>query len=89
MSKQKLIGTNLESLIDLLASKNGATRQKARKSLVAMGKPAVSTLTRILQNSKQDHIRWEAAKTLGAIGDTRAIPSLVKALEDRNSDVTW
>ena len=89
MSKQKLIGTNLESLIDLLASKNGATRQKARKSLVAMGKPAVSTLTRILQNSKQDHIRWEAAKTLGAIGDTRAIPSLVKALEDSNSDVTW
>jgi HEAT repeat protein len=36
-----------------------------------------------------DHIRWEAAKTLGAIGDTRAIPSLVKALEDSDSDVTW
>ena len=89
MSKQKWTGTNLESLLDLLASKNGATRQKARKSLVAMGKPAVSSLTRILQNSRVDHIRWEAAKTLGAIGDTRAIPSLVKALEDSDSDVTW
>ena len=89
MSKQKWTGTNLESLMDLLASKNGATRQKARKSLVAMGKPAVSSLTRILQNSRVDHIRWEAAKTLGAIGDTRAIPSLVKALEDSDSDVTW
>ena len=89
MSNQKWTGTNLESLMDLLASKNGATRQKARKSLVAMGKPAVSSLTRILQNSRVDHIRWEAAKTLGAIGDTRAIPSLVKALEDSDSDVTW
>ena len=89
MSKQKLIGTNLESLIDLLASKNGATRQKARKTLVALGKPSVPSLTQALQNSKLDHVRWEAAKALGTIGDTRAIPSLVKALEDSNSDVTW
>jgi HEAT repeat protein len=89
MNKQKPTKTNLELLIDLLASKNGATRMKARKSLVAMGKPAVSSLTRILQNSRVDHVRWEAAKTLSAIGDTRAIPSLVKALEDSDSDVTW
>jgi len=89
MSKQKWTGTNLESLINLLASKNAATRMKARKSLVAIGKPAVSSLTRILQNSKQDHVRWEAAKTLGAIGDSRAIPSLVKALEDSDQGVVW
>jgi HEAT repeat protein len=89
MNKQKLTGTNLESLIDLLASKNGATRMKARKSLVAMGKPAVSSLTRVLQNSKEDHMRWEAAKTLGAIGDIRSIPSLVKALEDSDQGVVW
>jgi HEAT repeat protein len=89
MSKQKLIGSNLESLINLLASENGATRMKARKSLVALGKPAVPSLTRTLQNSKEDHIRWESAKALGTIGDMRAIPSLVKALEDSNSDVTW
>jgi|WetSurMetagenome_2_1015567.scaffolds.fasta_scaffold22537_3 HEAT repeat protein len=89
MNKQKLSGTNLESLIDLLESKNGATRMKARKLLVALGKPAVSSLVKVLQNSKQDHVRWEAAKTLGAIGDVRAIPSLVSALEDSDSDVTW
>jgi HEAT repeat protein len=89
MNKQKSTDTNLESLMDLLASKNGATRLKARKSLVALGKPAVPSLNRTLQNSKEDHVRWEAAKTLGAIGDIRAIPSLVKALEDNNSDVTW
>jgi len=56
---------------------------------VAMGKPAVSSLTRVLQNSKEDHMRWEAAKTLGAIGDIRSIPSLVKALEDSDQGVVW
>jgi HEAT repeat protein len=89
MSKQLLTGTNLESLIDLLANKNAATRMKARKSLVALGKPAVPSLNRILQKSKEDHVRWEAAKTLGAIGDSRAIPSLVKALEDSDQGVVW
>ena len=36
---------------------------------MALGKPAVPSLIRTLQNSKEDHVRWEAAKTLGAIGD--------------------
>ena len=89
MSKQKWTGTNLESLIGMLASKDGATRQKARKSLVALGKPAVSSLTRLLQNSRTGHVRWEVVKTLNAIGDSRAIPSLVKALEDSDIDVAW
>jgi HEAT repeat protein len=89
MSKQKLIGTNLESLMNLLASKNGATRMKARKSLVALGKPAVPSLNRTLQYSKEDHVRWEAAKTLGAIGDMRSIPALVSALEDSDQGVVW
>jgi len=89
MSKQNLTGTNLESLMDLLASKNGVTRLKTRKSLVALGKPAVPSLNRTLQNSKEDHLRWEAAKTLGAIGDIRSIPVLVNALEDSNPDVAW
>ena len=89
MSKQKLIGINLGSLMNLLASENGATRMKARKSLVALGKPAVPSLTRTLQNSKEDHVRWEAAKTLGAIGDVRSIPALVSALEDSDQGVVW
>jgi hypothetical protein len=87
--KQILNGTDLKSLMEMLAGKDSATRQKARNSLVALGKPAVSSLTRVLRNSKSDHVRWEAAKTLGAIGDAGAIPSLVKALEDRDHDVAW
>lgn len=89
MIKQKWIDTNLTSLMDMLANKDGATRQKARKSLVALGKPAVFSLIRALQNSKVDHVRWEAVKTLDAIGDIRAIPQYVNALEDTDSDVAW
>jgi HEAT repeat protein len=89
MSKKKLTGTDIESLMDMLASKDGMTRQKARKSLVTLGKPAVSSLVKALQNSKSDQVRWEAAKALGAIGDTRSISPLVKALTDSNPDVTW
>jgi hypothetical protein len=89
MSKQKLRSTDIKFLMEMLASKKGITRKDARKSLVAIGKPAVPSLTYALQNSKLDHLRWEAAKTLGAIGDVRAIPSLVKALEDGDHDVAW
>jgi hypothetical protein len=65
------------------------SRQKARKSLVAMGKPAVPSLIRALRNSRMDQVGWEAAKALDAIGDARAAPSLVKALEDKDPDVSW
>jgi HEAT repeat protein len=89
MSKQNMTGTNLESLIEMLANKNSVTRQNARKSLVVLGKPAVPPLIRLLKDSKLDHLRWEAVKTLDAICDERAIPSLVKALEDSDIDVAW
>jgi HEAT repeat protein len=89
VSKQKLITKNIDSLIDMLASKNSTIRRNARKSLVALGKPAVPSLNRTLQKSKINHVRWEAAKTLGAISDARAIPSLLKALEDSDIDVIW
>jgi hypothetical protein len=54
-----------------------------------MGKPAVTSLSRTLRNSKADQVRWEAAKALGAMGDVRAIPSLVQALEDSDDGVAW
>lgn len=82
-------GANLASLMDTLKNEDGATRQGARKSLVALGKPAVSLLNRTLQESKLDHVRWEAVKTLDSIGDARAIPSLVTALEDNDPDVAY
>jgi HEAT repeat protein len=89
MNEQKGTVTNVESLMDMLANKEGVIRQKAREALVALGKPAVSSLIQALQNSTLDQVRWEAAKTLESISDTGSMPSLVKALEDSNSDVAW
>ena len=83
---------DLPSLIELLASADGMARQTARKSLVALGKPAVPFLVQALQNARVDRVRWEAAKALAAIGDTGdaiSIPPLVKALEDSDYGVTW
>jgi HEAT repeat protein len=89
MKKQKRNGMYLESLVDMLASKDGMVREKAREALGSMGKTAVPYLTVELKHSSHDQVRWEAAKALGLIGDPRAIPSLVKALEDGNPDVAW
>jgi HEAT repeat protein len=89
MNEQKGTGTNIKTLMDMLASKDGVIRQNAREALVALGKPAALSLTQALQNSRLDQVRWEAAKALGSISDTRAIPSLVKALEDSSHDVAW
>jgi len=89
MSEQKWTDKNIASLMDKLANNDGMIRQKSRESLVALGGPAVSFLTQALQNSKSDQVRWEAAKALGEIDDARSIPTMVKALEDSNSDVAW
>lgn len=89
MNTRKYTETEIESYMDLLLSRDGATRESARKSLVRVGKPAVIPLTRALQHSGSDQFRWEAAKTLGEIGDSSGIPVLVSALEDRNHDVAW
>jgi HEAT repeat protein len=89
MNKQAQIGKNIEPLVNLLSSTDDKVRRKARKSLVAVGKPAVPSLSLVLQNSEVFKARWEAAKALGAIGDAKAIPSLVKALEDTESEIVW
>ncbi len=89
MDKTGYTNLNLKNLLVLLASIDSTTRKEVRERLVTLGKPAVSSLAIILKNSKEDHLRWEAAKTLGGIEDKRSIPSLVNALEDRNHDVAW
>jgi HEAT repeat protein len=77
----KKLTANLSSSIDL-------TRVKARKELVAIGKPAVPFLIEALKNP--NHLgRWEAVKALGEIGDSKAAPALVEALEDEEFEVRW
>jgi HEAT repeat protein len=85
-------GGSGKELIDMLIAdlkvKDGMTRQKARRRLVAMGKPTVPFLTKLLEDH-QEQTRWEAAKALGAIADPEASPVLTSALEDEEFDVRW
>jgi HEAT repeat protein len=78
----------IAALVDALAGVDGVERQAARVQLQEIGRPAVPALLRALQ-SPSEHARWEAAKALGKITDTRAAPALVRALGDDTSGVRW
>jgi HEAT repeat protein len=78
----------IRSLVAELSSQDGLVRVRARKSLVGMGNRAVLPLVCALASKKQ-WVRWEAAKSLGQIGDTAATRALINALEDKMFDVRW
>ena len=80
--------STLDAVITNLASHDDRTREKARHTLVAMGKDAVQSLIEALKD-KRYLMRWEAAKALGEIADSGAAPALVEALEDEAFDVRW
>ena len=75
-------------LIKQLSDKDGLVREKARLTLVDIGKETTLALTKLLTD-KDQQTRWEAAKALGAIADPAAIPALIKALEDNIFDIRW
>lgn len=85
----RAIGDAIRSLMEQMRSDDGMIRKKARESLVAIGKPAATSLCKALRSSVDSQLRWEAAKALGEIGDKRSIPALVAALGDRDHDVAW
>ena len=78
----------MAELIIELRSKDGIRRERARKSLVRLGKSAVPTLIGLLSD-KNEHMRWEACKALGSIKDPEAAGSLVDALSDRGMEIRW
>jgi HEAT repeat protein len=78
----------IRKLITDLSSFNDLIRVKARKELVATGKPALTPLAEALRDPNH-LVRWEAAKALGEIGDPEAAPSLAEALEDEEFEVRW
>jgi HEAT repeat protein len=80
--------SGIDDLIKQLSDKNGQVREKARLTLVDIGKEATLALTKLLTD-KDKQTRWEATKALGAIADPVTIPVLIKALEDDIFDVRW
>jgi len=79
---------DISSLIADLDSQDGLVRVRARKNLVGIGNQAVAPLVKALSSKKQ-WVRWEAAKTLGQIGDSSAAQALAEALSDVMFDVRW
>jgi HEAT repeat protein len=77
-----------ENLIAAFSNKDGWKRREARLALVDIGKPAVPYLIKALKHRKPE-VRWEAAKTLGAINDPSSGPALVSALEDKRFEIRW
>jgi HEAT repeat protein len=88
MSTSTNRGSEIDALIADLADDHGLARQRARESLLEIGKPAVAPLIAALQNPNW-RIRWGAAKTLGEIGDPAAIGALIETLEDERGGVRW
>lgn len=78
----------IASLVGALADVDGVKRQAAREQLEEIGRPAVPFLVSVLK-SPSEHVRWEAAKALSRVGDSRAAPALVRTLEDDKSAVRW
>ena len=67
---------SIQSLVADLGNSNGRMRIQARETLVRIGSQAVEPLMLALKD-RNWHVRWEAAKALGGIGDPKAAPALV------------
>ncbi|MGA7161811.1 MAG: HEAT repeat domain-containing protein [Bacteroidota bacterium] len=79
---------SIERLIEQLSNLDGAERERARKKLVKIGRPAVPSLMKLLSDRKQ-HMRWEGCKALGEMMDSTSAAVLVKALTDESVEVRW
>jgi len=76
------------ALVEALHDHDPLVARLAGEALSAVGEPAVPSLIEILQTTSQipvrtaAHARREAARTLAAIGDPRAVPALYSVLQD-------
>ncbi|MBI4287546.1 MAG: HEAT repeat domain-containing protein [Chloroflexi bacterium] len=82
------VQASIDALIADLACADVVRCQKARQSLINIGKPGVSALVKALTNFNAK-VRWEAARALGEIGDPSALPAMAGSLEDESADVRW
>jgi hypothetical protein len=78
----------IRNLISELRSMDGAHRERARKMLVELGTQATKALLELLSD-RDEHVRWEACKILGAIRDPIAAAPLAASLRDENIEVQW
>ncbi len=79
---------NTEELLSRLSDRDPRCRHEAREQLVSMGVSVLPVLYGKL-SSPDWHVRWEAAKALGEIGDPAAAEMLVRMLQDNDTSVRW
>jgi HEAT repeat protein len=87
-SETDINNQNIDSLIEVLKSKDGIARQNARIALVKIGEPTLDALITAFE-VKKDPLHWEVAKALSQIGTAKAAQTLVDALEDQEFSVRW
>jgi len=68
-------------LVKELESLDVKRREKARRTLAALGNPALPELTRALSNPTE-WVRWEAAMSLTLLANPESISALIAALDD-------
>lgn len=79
---------DVELLLLQLQRNDFVERQHARETLGIIGKAVVPDLIDLLVHS-DEHVRWEACKTLAKIKDPKAGYALAEALLDDDADVRW
>lgn len=73
-------------LVDAIQDRFWEVQEKASGSLIKLGAPSVEPLLPLLQHRKKE-VRTIVAKTLGGIGDRRAVESLMPLLSDFEEEV--
>lgn len=72
---------DLPALVGELESLDVTRRERARRTLAALGSTALPCLIEALQH-QAEWVRWEAATSLGMIASPESAPALTAALED-------
>lgn len=74
----------IPQLVSLLGAEDRLLSRLAGDALIAIGEEAVPALIEVMASGPQP-ARLEAVRALASIGDTRAIPSLIKVLDQDSS----
>jgi hypothetical protein len=80
----------VEAIVPSLYENEPTIRSSVAKLLGDVGDPTVTVdLIEVLEFDDSDRARWEAAWSLGRLGNEQAIPALIEALNDTSEDVRW
>ena len=80
----------IDSIVPSLYENEPTIRASVAKLLGDIGDSAVMPdLIDVLEYDDSERARWEAAWSLGRIGNEQAIPALIEALNDTSDDVRW